>query len=64
MADEAKFAVDGHVRFIGTETIYTVRHYDKDVPQYQVQCGDDRASLVCVSEIYLEQAEDKAGRLI
>jgi hypothetical protein len=60
--ETAKFAVADHVRFIGTDTTYTVRQYDKDILQYQVQCGDDRASLVWVSEIYLEQAGEKPGR--
>jgi hypothetical protein len=59
----AKFGVDNDVRFIGTDTIYSVRRYDKDMLQYQVQGGDDSASLLWVSEIYLEQAEDK-GRSI
>jgi hypothetical protein len=64
VADKVKFAVDEHVRSIGTDTTYVVRRYDKDIAQYQVQCGDDdQASLVCVGEIYLEQADDKAGQL-
>ncbi len=62
MADKVKFAVDEHVRFIGTDTVYVVQRYDKNIAQYQVQRGDDKASLVRVAEIYLERADDKAGK--
>jgi hypothetical protein len=64
MVEKATFPVGVHVRFIGTDTIYTVTQYDKDILQYQVQCGNDRASRVWVSGIYLEQAEAKAGLMI
>ena len=53
----AKFAVDDRVRFIGTDTAQTVRQYNAETLEYQVQSGHDEASVVWVPEIYLELAE-------
>ena len=55
----AKFEVDDPVRFIGTDTILTVKqhHHESESHEYQVQRGDDVASIEWVSEIYLEHAE-------
>ncbi len=54
-AASTKFRVDDTVRFIGTDTLYTVTNYCKNKLAYQVQCGDDAASSEWVPEIYLEQ---------
>jgi hypothetical protein len=55
----AKFGVDDTVRFIGTDTIFTVKlhHHEYESNEYQVQRGDDVASIEWVPEIYLEHAE-------
>jgi len=54
---KAKFAVGDSVRFIGTDTIYTVRRYSDETCQYQVQRGDATYSVECVFGVYLEPAE-------
>jgi len=43
------------VRLIGTDTLLTVRRYDKATHEYQVQRGDDDASLEWVLGVYLER---------
>ena len=53
----AKFAVGDTVRFIGTDTIYTVKRYNDQTCQYQVQRSDDAASVECAFGVYLEHAE-------
>jgi hypothetical protein len=55
----AKFRVDDTVRFIGTDTIFAVKlhHHEYESNEYQVQRGDDVASIQWVSECYLEHAE-------
>jgi kynurenine formamidase len=53
----AEFSVDDRVRLIGTDTIQTVRQYDAETLDYQVQSGNEEASVVWVSGIYLEPAE-------
>jgi hypothetical protein len=52
----AKFRVDDNVRFVGTDTILAIKLYDAETDEYQVQRGDDVASLEWVSGIYLEHA--------
>ncbi len=54
---EAKFGMDDHVRFIGTDTIQTVWQYNEDTLEYQVQQGDDAGSTVWVPGMYLELVE-------
>jgi hypothetical protein len=53
----AKFAVDDSVKFIGTDTIQTVRQYNAETLEYQVQRRHDEASVVWVTGIYLELVE-------
>ena len=53
----AKFGVDETVRFIGTDTIQTVRQYNAETLEYQVQRGNEEASVVWVLGIYLELVE-------
>lgn len=62
----AKFRVDDNVRFIGTDTIFTVKHHhhESESHEYQVQRGDDVASIEWVSECYLEHAEASCPRMI
>jgi hypothetical protein len=52
-----KFTVNDRVRLIGTDTIQTVRQYNAETLEYQVQWGNNAASLVWVPEIYLELVE-------
>ena len=54
----AKFGVDDTVRFVGTDTIFTVKqhHYESESHEYQIQRDDDVASMEWVSECYLEHA--------
>jgi len=52
----AKFAVGDRVRLIGSDTIHTVRQYNAETFEYQIQCSDD-AALECVLGIYLELVE-------
>jgi hypothetical protein len=42
----AKFTMDYRVRFIGTDTIQAVRQYNAETLEYQIQCGNDAASLI------------------
>ena len=49
-----KFGVDDTVRFIGTDTALTIRQFNREKLEYQVQRGDDAASLEWATEIYLE----------
>jgi hypothetical protein len=51
----ANFGLGDTVRFVGTETPFTVRQYDKATHEYQVQRGDDDASLEWVLGVYLER---------
>jgi hypothetical protein len=51
-----KFVVDDRVRLIGTDTILTVRQYNAETFEYQVQRSDD-ATLEWVLGIYLELVE-------
>jgi hypothetical protein len=51
-----KFGVDETVRFIGTDTALTIRQYNSETIEYQVQWGDDAESIEWVSGIYLEHA--------
>jgi hypothetical protein len=51
----ARFAVDDNVRFIGTDTIHTVRQYNTETLEYQVQRSDD--NVVWVTGIHLELVE-------
>jgi hypothetical protein len=51
---EAKFRTDDRVRLIGTDTIQTVRQYDEDTLEYQVQQDDDAVGAVWVPGMYLE----------
>ena len=53
----AMFAVDDNVRLIGTDTIQTVRQYNAETLEYQIQSGNDAASFIWVPEIYLELVE-------
>jgi hypothetical protein len=53
MMVDTKFGVGDTVRFIGTDTLLTVREYDSKTLEYQVQRDNDE-TLECVSEIYLE----------
>jgi hypothetical protein len=48
-----KFVVDDRVRLIGTDTILTVRQYNAETFEYQVQRSDD-ATPEWVLGIYLE----------
>ena len=52
-----KFAVDDKVRFIGTDRIHTVRQYNAEILEYQIQCSNEAASLIWVPKIYLELVE-------
>ena len=54
---EAKFRVGDTVRFIGGDASHTVRQYDKSTHEYQVQRGDDDASLLWVLGVYLEHVQ-------
>jgi hypothetical protein len=54
---EAKFGIGDHVRFIGTDTVQTVRQFNEDTSEFLVQNGDDPASAVWVRGKYLEQVE-------
>jgi hypothetical protein len=62
----AKFGVNDTVRFIGTDTIFTVRlhHYVDEWYLYQVQRSDDVATIEWVPEIYLEHAKQPDPRVI
>jgi hypothetical protein len=53
----AMFAVDDNVRFIGTDRIHTVRQYNAETLEYQIQSGNVAASSIWVPKIYLELVE-------
>jgi CheY-like chemotaxis protein len=53
----AEFSLDDRVRLIGTDTIQTVRQYNAETLEYQVQIDTEEASVMWVSGIYLELAE-------
>lgn len=57
----AKFRVGDAVRFIGTETLQTVKQYHKATQEYNVQRGDDGASSQRALGIYLEWASVQAA---
>ena len=44
-AAATKFGVDDTVRFIGTDTALTISQFNRETFEYQVQRGDDAASL-------------------
>jgi hypothetical protein len=52
----AKFVVDDRVRLIGSDIVQTVRQYNAETFEYQVQRSDD-ATLAWVLGIYLELVE-------
>jgi hypothetical protein len=52
----AKFVVDDRVRLIGSDIIQTVRQYNAETFEYQIQRSDD-ATLEWVLGIYLELVE-------
>jgi CheY-like chemotaxis protein len=52
-----EFVLGDHVRLIGTDTIQTVRQYNPETLEYQVQIGTEEANVMWVSGIYLELAE-------
>jgi hypothetical protein len=51
-----QFGVDDTVRFIGTDTVLTIRQCNPATLEYRVQRGDDAAGIEWVPEIYLELA--------
>jgi hypothetical protein len=53
----AEFGVGDRVRLIGTDTIQTVRQYNAETLEYQVQRGNEEDTVVWVLEIYLELVE-------
>jgi len=53
----AEFCLDDRVRLIGTDTIQTVRQYNTETLEYQVQIGTEEAHVMWVSGVYLELAE-------
>jgi hypothetical protein len=53
----AVFQVGDRVRLIGTDTIQTVRQYNAETLEYQVQLGNGDDSVVWVLGIYLELVE-------
>jgi hypothetical protein len=52
---KAKFETDDTVRFIGTDTLFTVTKCHKKTLEYQIQRGENKADLQRVAEIYLER---------
>ncbi len=52
-----EFRLGDHVRFIGTDTIQTVRQHNAETLEYQIQRGNDAASIEWVPEIYIELVE-------
>jgi hypothetical protein len=57
MAAAPEFVVDDRVRFIGTDTAHTVRQYNAETLEYQIQSGNDTARIIWVPKIYLELVE-------
>jgi hypothetical protein len=53
----AEFGVGDRVRLIGTDIIQTVREYNAETLEYQVQRGNEEDSVVWVLGIYLELVE-------
>jgi hypothetical protein len=53
----AAFGVGDRVRLTGTATIQTVRQYNAETLEYQVQRGKEDDSVVWVLGIYLELVE-------
>jgi hypothetical protein len=51
---EALFETDDIVRFIGTDTLFTVTKCHKRDHEYQIQRGDRTADRQRVAEVYLE----------
>jgi hypothetical protein len=51
---ETKFETDDTVRFIGTDSLFTVTKCRKRMREYQIQRGDRTAHRQWVAEIYLE----------
>ncbi len=49
-----KFGRNDTVRLIGTDAHLTVKQYNERTYEYQVQRGNDAASMVWVLGIYLE----------
>ena len=54
---EAKFETDDAVRFIATETLFTVTKCRKRMHDYQIQRGDKTTDRQWVPGIYLELVE-------
>ena len=52
-----QFGVGDRVRLIGTDTIQTVRQYNAETLEYQVQLRNEEDSVLWVLEIYLELVE-------
>jgi hypothetical protein len=57
MAAARELVVNDRVRFIATDTIHTVRQYNAETLEYQIQSGNDAAGFIWVPEIYLELVE-------
>jgi hypothetical protein len=57
MGAAPEFVVEDRVRLIGTDTIQTVRQYNAETLEYQIQSGNDAASSIWVPKIYLELVE-------
>ena len=55
----ARFAVGDTVRFIGTDSIFTVKQYNDETCQYQVQRGNDASSVEWAFGVYLEHNRDQ-----
>jgi hypothetical protein len=53
----AEFGVGDRVRLIGTDTIRTVRRYNAETFEYQVQHCNEADSIMWVLGIYLELVE-------
>jgi hypothetical protein len=53
--------MDDRVLLIGTDTIQTVRQYNEETFEYQVQQDDDAASAVWVLGRYLELVKPAEG---
>ena len=54
---EALFETDDAVRFVGTDTVFTVTKCHKRNHEYEIQRGDRAADRQRVGEIYLELVE-------
>jgi hypothetical protein len=49
--ETAKFRADDNVRFVGTDTVLAIWKYNAETAEYQVQRGDDAASLEWVEHL-------------